>query len=424
MVVPFLRGTFAWNLLQAGMYIEEKKLLTDFWAIGISYHKSDTALRGNYAIDENQYSSILETAPLKGVHELFVLSTCNRTEIYGFAKCPDDLIRLLCSNTVGSEQDFYRNAYIKNGNEAIHHIYNISAGLDSQILGDYEIVGQMKQAIQVAKEHNRIGWFMDRLFKSSLQSSRAIRSKTELSTGTVSVAFAAVKFITNHLGANSNARILVIGAGSIGRTTCLNLLQNYAPHQICIANRTEETATQLADNLDLQVLPYQKVKENLAQFDVIVVATNARNYILDENDFPPGAKAILVDLAVPQNIDPAVLFNKNITLANVDDLSRVNDETLRKRSAEIPKVNAIIGYHFHDFMEWYSMRQNVPIIKSVKEKLHKLNVLLFDTDKDSCDVQKALNSMALQLKQDEDFKPGCCYIETMHKYISESVSEN
>jgi glutamyl-tRNA reductase len=127
---------------------------------------------------------------------------------------------------------------------------------------------------------------------------------------------------------------------------------------------------------------------------------------------------------VPQNIDPAVLFNKDITLANVDDLSKVNDETLRKRSAEIPKVNAIIGYHFHDFMEWYSMRQNVPIIKSVKEKLHKLNVLLFDTDKDNCDVQKALNSMALQLKEDEDFKPGCCYIETMHKYISESVSRN
>jgi glutamyl-tRNA reductase len=331
---------------------------------------------------------------------------------------------LLCSNTVGSEQDFYRNAYIKTGNEAIHHIYNISAGLDSQILGDYEIVGQMKQAVQVAKDHNRIGWFMDRLFKSSLQSSRAIRSKTELSTGTVSVAFAAVKFIKSHLGENSNAHILVIGAGSIGRTTCLNLLQDYAPHQIYIANRTEETATQLAESLDLQVLPYQKIKGSLTQFDVIVVATNARIYILDENDFPSGSKTILVDLAVPQNIDPAVLFNKNITLANVDDLSRVNDETLRKRSAEIPKVNAIIGYHFHDFMEWYSMRQNVPIIKSVKEKLHKLNVLLFDTDKDSCDVQKALNSMALQLRQDEDFKPGCCYIETMHKYISESVSEN
>jgi glutamyl-tRNA reductase len=237
------------------MYIKEKKLLTDFWAIGISYHKSDTALRGNYAIDESQYSSILETAPMKGVDELFVLSTCNRTEIYGFAQCPDDLIKLLCSNTTGSEQDFYSNAYIKNGNEAIHHIYNISAGLDSQILGDYEIVGQMKQAIQVAKNRNRIGWFMDRLFKSALQSSREIRSKTEFSTGTVSVAFAAVKFIKSHLGQSNNVRILLIGAGSIGRTTCLNLLQHYTPHQIYIANRTEETAIQLADNLGLQVLP-------------------------------------------------------------------------------------------------------------------------------------------------------------------------
>jgi glutamyl-tRNA reductase len=406
------------------MYLEEKKLLTDFWVIGISYHKSDTALRGNYAIDESQYSSILQNAPTQGVHELFVISTCNRTEIYGFAKCPNDLIKLLCQHTVGSHEDFFRNAYIKNGNDAIHHVYNVSAGLDSQILGDYEIVGQMKQAVQLAKDNGRIGWFMDRLFKSSLQSSREIRSKTELSTGTVSVAFAAVKFIKNKLGQNNHAKILVIGSGSIGRTTCLNLLQEYAPLQIYITNRTAETAEQLAANLGLQTLEYSKVKESLAQFEVIVVATNARNYILEKDDFAADAKTILVDLSVPQNIDPAVLSNKNITLANVDDLSKINDETLRNRSAEIPKVNAIIGYHFHDFIEWYSMRQNVPIIKAVKEKLHELNVLLFDTDKskDACDVQKALNTMAMQLKQEGEFKPGCRYIETMHKYISESVS--
>jgi glutamyl-tRNA reductase len=406
------------------MYQEEKKLLSDFWVIGMSYHKSDTALRGNYAIDENQYTSILKTAPAQGVHELFVISTCNRTEIYGFAKCPNDLIKLLCQHTVGSHEDFFRNAYIKNGNDAIHHIYNVSAGLDSQILGDYEIVGQMKQAVQVAKDHERVSWFMDRLFKSSLQSSREIRSKTELSTGSVSVAFAAMKFIKGKLGQNPNAKILVIGAGAIGRTTCLNLLQEYAPLQIFVANRTKETAQQLADNLGLQILDYDKIKESIAQFEVIVVATNSRNYILDKNDFDAAAHSILVDLAVPQNIDPAVLLHKNISLANVDDLSRINDETLRNRSAEIPKVNAIIGYHFHDFIEWYSMRQNVPIIKAVKEKLHELNVLLFDTgkSKDNCDVQKALNTMAVQLRQEGDFKPGCRYIETMHKYISESVS--
>lgn len=406
------------------MYIEEKKLLSDFWVIGMSYHKSDTALRGNYAIDENQYTSILKTAPTQGVHELFVLSTCNRTEIYGFAKCPNDLIKLLCQHTVGSHEDFFRNAYIKNGNDAIHHIYNVSAGLDSQILGDYEIVGQMKQAIQIAKEHGRVSWFMDRLFKSSLQSSREIRSKTELSTGSVSVAFAAVKFIKSKLGQNNHAKILVIGAGSIGRTTCLNLLQEYAPLQIYITNRTQETAEQLASNLGLQNLDFNTVKESLHQFEVIVVATNSRNYILNKDDFASDANTILVDLAVPQNIDPSVLLHKNIALANVDDLSRINDETLRNRTAEIPKVNAIIGYHFHDFIEWYSMRQNVPIIKAVKEKLHELNVLLFDTDKskDNCDVQKALNNMAVQLRQEGEFKPGCRYIETMHKYISESVS--
>lgn len=406
------------------MYIEEKKLLTDFWVIGISYHKSDTASRGNFAIDENQYAAILKSASSFGVSELFVLSTCNRTEVFGFAKCPNDLITLLCSQTQGTVEEFYRSAYIKSGNEAVLHIYHVSAGLDSQILGDYEIIGQMKQAIQVAKDHDRVNWFMDRLFKSSLQSSREIRSKTEFSSGTVSVAFAAVKFIKNALHDNTNAKVLVIGAGSIGRTTCLNLLQDFLPQQIFIANRTQETAIQLAETLGLQTLDFNLIKEQISQFDVIVVATSARNYVLNGEDFSSDSKAILVDLAVPQNIDPAVLLNKHIALANVDDLSKINDETLRNRSAEIPKVKEIILYHLHEFVTWYEMRQNVPIIKAVKEKLQELNELLFESDahKNNVVVQKALNAMAVQLKQEGDYKPGCHYITTMHKYISESVS--
>ncbi|HEX2532082.1 MAG TPA: glutamyl-tRNA reductase, partial [Chitinophagaceae bacterium] len=142
------------------------KNISNFFIAGINYKKSDASIRGQFAINNDQYAALLGSARSQGLSELFVLSTCNRTEIYGFAHCSGQLIDLLCSQTCGSSETFTRLAYVKSGLDAIEHLFSVGAGLDSQILGDYEIVGQIKTAARFAKEHGFVGAFGERLVNS------------------------------------------------------------------------------------------------------------------------------------------------------------------------------------------------------------------------------------------------------------------
>src|SRR6478736_8896997 len=149
-----------------------------FCVAGINYKKADAELRSLFAIGDQQYISILNNASSFALNEVFVLSTCNRTEIYGFTENADDLVNLLCLETPGDVQTFIKSAYIKKGIEAIEHIFNVGAGLDSQILGDYEIVGQLKTAVKFSKQHDFIGAHLERLINSVLQSSKQIKNQT------------------------------------------------------------------------------------------------------------------------------------------------------------------------------------------------------------------------------------------------------
>ncbi|MES1226894.1 MAG: glutamyl-tRNA reductase, partial [Bacteroidota bacterium] len=166
--------------------------ISRFFAAGINYKKTDASRRGLFAINNDQYRIILQKAAETGARELFILSTCNRTEVYGFAENVDQLIQLICNETAGNIEEFKQLAYIKKGVEAVDHLFHVGAGLDSQILGDYEIVGQLKNAVNLSKENGFIQAFSDRLVNAVLQSSKEIKNQTALSGGTVSVSFAAV----------------------------------------------------------------------------------------------------------------------------------------------------------------------------------------------------------------------------------------
>lgn len=408
----------------SGMYLEEKHSITDFWVIGINYRKSDTALRGQYAVNDIQYAQILDAAASFGVPELFVLSTCNRTEVYGFSKDASSLITLLCKFTAGDSDHFFRQAYIKNGNEALKHIFYVAGGLDSQILGDYEIVGQMKQAVSFSKERGYTGTLLERLFNNALQASRAIRSETQLSSGTVSVAYAAVQFILNNVPDLSTKKILIVGSGKIGKSTCRNLAEKTGKDQITLINRTEEKAREFAAELQLHVAPYSELNQYITSSDIIIVATNASQPVLRKDQLAPYDHKILIDLSIPNNIDTAVKDYAGIQLADVDTLSKINDETLRRREAEVPKAKALISCQIHEFAEWYMMRQNVPVLKAVKEKLNELNNQLFEArqDPDKHAVQRALNGMAQKMRTEER-RPGCNYIETINDYMSNTLNE-
>ena len=328
------------------------KSIPNFFVAGINYKKSDASVRGQFAISHGQYANILQQALPLGLNEIFVLSTCNRTEIYGFAYCSHQLIELLCSQTAGDAETFKKSAYIKSGMEAVAHLFNVGAGLDSQILGDYEIVGQLKTAVKFAKEGGFVGAFTERLINCVLQSSKQIKNNTALSGGTVSVSFAAVQYIANMVVNPSSKNILLLGVGKIGRNTCKNLVDYLATKNITLINRSPEKAQALANELGVNCGSVDNLRQEIAKADIILAATNCPEPIILKEHLENKGEKLIIDLSVPYNVEEAAQGLPNVHMVNVDMLSKLKDQTLKMRLAEVPKAKAIIAEVMEEFTEW------------------------------------------------------------------------
>ena len=396
-----------------------------FFIAGINYRKTDADLRGQYAINTTQYAKLIELAPKFGVHEFFVLSTCNRTEIYGFSEKASNLCELLCSQTKGTLDTFSLISYIKKGESAIRHLFDVAAGLDSQILGDYEIVGQIKMAVKFSKQHGFIGAYLERLYNSVLQASKEIKTTTALSGGTVSVAFAAIQYIKEQVKNIESKKIILIGTGKIGRNVCKNLVDYLDTKNITLINRTESKAAELATELGLQYAATENLPQQVQQADIILVATNATEPVILRQQVEGFGNKIIIDLSVPYNVEKSVQALSYIKLVNVDELSKIKDTTLENRKAEVPKATAIIKKYINEFLEWHTMRRNVPVLKAIKTKLYAMqscemfiscfsaSPMMPNTDDQ---IQKVINGTALKLRTQNQH--GCYYIEAINEYIA------
>lgn len=406
------------------------KDISKFFIAGINYKKSDASIRGKFAINNDQYTRILQLAPGFGIDEFFIVSTCNRTEIYGFAEHPNDLVNLLCTQTIDNTEAFLQSAYIKKGLDAIEHLFNVGAGLDSQILGDYEIVGQIKQAVKFSKEAGFIGAFTERLVNAMLQSSKAIKNKTQLSGGTVSVSFAAVQYIKEFTSNIKNKKILLVGTGKIGRNTCKNIVDYLDTNNITLINRTDEKAELLAEELNVQFAPSEKLHHLIQESDIVLVATNSsKPVILAEHLIDSGEK-LIIDLSIPANVEATAKDLVHIHLVNVDELSKLKDETLQMRMAEVPKAKCIIAQHMLEFQEWHTLRKHVPMLKAVKGKLAQISDCPFyqsfrkvnegEVEVTGEHIQKLVNNFAAKMKQQPN--PGCYFLEAINEYIALSAN--
>jgi glutamyl-tRNA reductase len=397
--------------------------INKFCVAGINYKKADAEMRSLFAINADQYSSILKNAPSFGLKEVFVLSTCNRTEIYGLTDNPDDLINLLCLETLGDVNTFTQSAYIKTGIEAIEHIFNVSAGIDSQILGDYEIVGQLKSAAKFSKQHNYLGAYLDRLINTVLQSSKLIRSNTQLSGGTVSVSFAAIQYIKQYTRNAGKKNILLLGTGKIGSTTCKNLVDYLETKNITLINRSPEKAIELAHELGLKTGDMNNLQQEIEDADIILVATNAEKPVILSSHISRHKQKLIIDLSIPFNVEENVGDLSNVHLINVDELSKLKDETLKMREAEVPKAKAIISELREEFIDWCNMRRHVPMLKDLKSKLRSLHSYSVTTDTQSSlheelldiKIQRVVNETAGKIKKTDT--KGCQYIAAINDFI-------
>ena len=398
------------------------KQLSDFYVAGINYRKADAALRGQFAVNEDQYLSILSKAKEYGINEFFILSTCNRTEIYGFAADAKQLSALLCSETMASIETFYQSAYIKQGKQAVEHLYHVAAGLDSQILGDYEIVGQLKNAAKLAKSHGFIGTALERTLNAVLQTSKAVKNNTQLSGGTVSVSFGAVQYIKQQVQNIKNKKILLVGVGKIGRNTCKNVVDYLQTKNVVLINRTTEKAALLASELGLQFASLEDLDKQVASADVILVATNANTPIITRQHLENKGDKLIIDLSIPYNVEEQAQHLPNIKLVNVDELARLKDETLAKRTAEIPKAKAIINESVLEIFSWFEMRKHVPVLNAVKIKLNEIYTsphyeeTAYVTTCSEKKIQKVLNGMASKMRLQN--QRGCYYIEAINEFLA------
>jgi glutamyl-tRNA reductase len=406
---------------------------TSFYAVGLSYKKADAEIRGKFSLDAEAKSTLLMQAEAEGIEALIVTSTCNRTEIYGFANHPYELIKLLCENSQGSVQEFQEVAYIYKNQEAINHMFRVGTGLDSQILGDFEIISQMKIAFTESKSNGLVNAFMERLVNSVIQASKKIKTDTNISTGATSVSFASVQYIIKNVEDVANKNILLFGTGKIGRNTCENLVKHTKHEHITLINRTKDKAEKLAQKLNLVVKDYADLQLELQKADVVVVATGAQNPTIDKAILNLKKPLLVLDLSIPKNVNENVQEIEGVTLIHLDHLSQITDETLENRKLHIPAAEAIIEEIKEEFMAWAKNRKFAPTIQALKEKLNaikegELNVQrkkLSNFDEEQAElisnriIQKITNHFVNHLKDGDSMDEGIEWIEKVFQLDQE-----
>jgi glutamyl-tRNA reductase len=386
-----------------------------FYAVGLSYKKADAEIRGKFSLDAVAKMRLLEQAKNEGIESLIVTSTCNRTEIYGFAEHPFQLIKLICENSQGSVEAFQKYGFVFKNKEAVGHLFRVGTGLDSQILGDFEIISQIKTSFFQAKSVNLVNAFQERLINAVIQASKKIKTDTEISSGATSVSFASVQYILNNVEEIGDKNILLFGTGKIGRNTCENLVKHSKHEQITLINRTKDKAEKLAQKLDVVVKDYADLQLEIQKADVLVVATGAQNPTVDKTILNLKKPLLILDLSIPKNVNENVEDVEGVTLVHMDYLSQITDETLENRKKHIPAAEAIIEEIKEEFLTWSKGRKFAPTIHALKEKLHSIKdgelnfqrKKLADFNEEQAEIisnriiQKITNHFANHLKDEE-----------------------
>lgn len=394
--------------------------LNSFCIVGINYRKSDTAIRGRFSLLADQTTDILKQAAAKNITGCLPLSTCNRTEIYGISNNPEIFSQLLCGITSNQLEDFQKYSYTYHGLEAIEHLFNVASGLDSQIIGDYEILSQIKHAAKIAKEQGCIDSFMERAINYSLQVSKEIKTKTNLSSGIVSVSYAAIEIIKEKIKDLSDKKILLAGTGKFGNQVAKNLRDYLPVSDISFTNRTDEKASELAKIFKAKFIPYKNLASACNEADIIIVSTSSDTYSVVPSFFSGNNSKLILDLSVPQNVDPRIKEIKGITVLNVDEVSSILEQTISLRKAEIPKAKKIIDDTLRSLEEWHRFQFNNPMLRMVKSQLFELNERYHLENSSPEKIHKTVSSLAIQLKVKKN--KGCQCINALSNYLHETTT--
>ncbi|GLR19115.1 glutamyl-tRNA reductase [Portibacter lacus] len=339
--------------------------------IGINYQKANLEQRQKFALDEDHIQETYEYFLASGITNALIVSTCNRTEFFIPQDANAKALEILSKHIY---KDYYDEQlfHFKSDAQAIHYFFRICSGLESQIAGDFEILGQVRKACGIAKANGMITGTWERIINNALSSAKKARTTTGFYSGASSTSYACIEHIKTTSLDLKTAKYLILGAGKIGSHTIDHLLKFAPSKNITITNRSFDKSLALANKKDLKLMPFKHLSMEAEHYDVIICATNASEYILTEKIFKSNKRHHIVDLSVPMNVDPSLGKLENIELINVDQLSDKVNANMRKRVAERRNVERIIAESILDLNAWFTIKSGMPMLSELKKELQQI----------------------------------------------------
>jgi glutamyl-tRNA reductase len=348
--------------------------------VSINHKTAPVQLREALHLSDDDVREIIIKAKEYFIKEGLLLSTCNRTEIYGIpvnSQITHQQLQTIIAENKNSITTTHENFQNFISRESIKHLFSVISGIDSLLIGDNQIFKQVKNAFAIAEEMQFAGFLMRRVFDSAIRVGKRAISETAISAGAVTVSYAAVQLIEKIFSNLSKKSALIIGTGETGEIAAKHL-SDRGIGRLALTNRTFEKAEKLAADLKTAIFPFDTFKDHLHKFDIIISATSAEGLIINRSDVEAVMKKrnfasmVLMDIAVPRDIDPTTKKIDYVFYHDIDSLNIIVEQNVTKRKDEIPKVEKIINEELDSFFEWYNSLQSAPTIKNLRDHFDEI----------------------------------------------------
>jgi glutamyl-tRNA reductase len=351
----------------------------DLFCIGINHRTAPLDVRERVWFSDEETARTLPLFRERNLRECVLVSTCNRTELYGIRsdRRTDDLIDLLIEAKQAGGTVRPANFYSLQSLLAVRHILGVASGIDSMVVGDVQILNQMKEAFEIARRSNTVGTLLSKLFPAALHTGKRSRTETEIGHGAVSVSYAAVELASKIFADLSRRKALLIGAGETGKLTAKHLVGKRIG-QLYIANRTRERAEEIARQLGGMATEFGEIVRTMESVDVVITSVTAPSAILTAQDIQAimrrrsNEPLFIIDIGVPRNVDAAAKRIDNVFLHDIDTLNVVVDRNLDKRHAEVAKVREIVHEEVLKFHQWHNSLQVTPTIQDLRDQFESI----------------------------------------------------
>lgn len=388
-------------------------------AVGLNYRTAPVEMREKFTFSEDTLGQALQTLKqTKSILEAVILSTCNRTEIYAVV---DQLhtgehfiIKFLANWFAAQKEDIVPYLYVKKDMDSTEHLFKVTSGLDSMVLGETQILGQVRQAFFQAQHYEAVGTIFNTLFKQAITFAKKTHSETGIGEKAVSVSYAAVELAKKIFDRFDNKKVLIIGAGEMGELTAVHIHAQGVQH-VMVVNRTYEKAKKLAESFQGVAFPLEQLNQALIEADIVISSTGSDSFVLHQDKIARIIKErkhrplFLIDIAVPRDIDPSIHGLDDVYLYDIDDLKDIVDANLRERERIALQVSARIDQEVYEFYQWIQTLGVIPLIGALREKSLRIqeetlksleNKLPHLSEKDVKLIGKHMKSIVNQMLKD------------------------